>query len=152
MPKYGIRVKDIMEKKFLVIKPTHSIQKVAKIMHENHRSGVLILDDLGCPIGIVTLKDMVYKGLVKGIDPKTTKISVIMSKNLISIEPDEDLSKAVKKMREWRIRRLPVVKNKKLVGYITESELSKLSPNLLETMIEKLKVLEPSFRLKVKRG
>ncbi len=52
-----------------------------------------------------------------------TKISRVMSKNLVTISPDALLEEAATLMRDNRIGFLPVVDGEKLVGIITESDI-----------------------------
>ena len=121
----------------------------AKILKKNKWSGLIVVDETKSPIGLVTLKDLVYKSLLRGLDPKTTKVSVIMSKEIITVGPDDDIAKAIKKMRQHNIRRMPVVSKREIVGYISETHLCEIQPEILEILIEKLKVLEPSFKFKL---
>jgi len=149
MVNYGVRVKDVMGTMSGLIMPTDSIQDAAKMMKKNKWSGLVVVDKTMGPIGIITLKDLVYKALTKGMDPKTTKVSVIMSKELVTVGPDEDISSVITKMRQYKIRRMPVVKKRELVGYISETNLCEIQPEILDVLIEKLKVLEPSFKFKL---
>lgn len=146
MTRYGISVRDVMKNNHLLVNPSDSIQKIAELMHKEDTSGAIVIDKTKTPIGVVTLKDLVYKGVMGGHNPKKTKISVLMSKDLVTIEPEEDLGKAVEIMSEHNISRLPVVKNKNLKGCISKTDVSNISPKLMDVLIEKLKVFKPSFK------
>lgn len=52
-----------------------------------------------------------------------TEIEHMMSKNVIGIDPDENLFEAATLMEKYDINRLPVIKNKKLVGIIARKDL-----------------------------
>lgn len=71
-----------------------------------------------------------------------TKISQIMSKDIITISPDALLEEAATLMRDNNVSFLPVVDNDKLVGIITES-------NIFDAFIELLGFREHGTRLTV---
>ncbi len=50
-----------------------------------------------------------------------------MSKEVISIDPDDSMQLAVNLMKEHDIRLLPVMKDKKLVGVLSDGDLKKAS-------------------------
>jgi acetoin utilization protein AcuB len=50
-----------------------------------------------------------------------------MSKQVISVDPDDAMQQAVKLMKEHDIRLLPVMKGKKLVGVLSDGDLKKAS-------------------------
>ena len=55
-----------------------------------------------------------------------------MSKNVVTIEQEENIDFAAREMRENKIKRLPVVKNSKLVGIVTATDLIANSDELNE--------------------
>jgi len=71
-----------------------------------------------------------------------TKISMIMTKNPITISPNALLEEAAILMRDNSIGFLPVVENDKLVGIITESDI-------FDSFIELLGFREPGTRLTI---
>ncbi|NLU53133.1 MAG: CBS domain-containing protein [Clostridiaceae bacterium] len=71
-----------------------------------------------------------------------TKISQIMSKNLITISPNALLEEAATLMRDNGVSFLPVVENDKLVGIITESDI-------FDSFIELLGFREHGTRLTI---
>ncbi len=54
------------------------------------------------------------------------KAREIMTKDLITIEPDTNIPEIVRKMSENGISGLPVVEGDKIVGMVTESDIMKL--------------------------
>jgi len=60
----------------------------------------------------------------------------IMTKKIITIEVNDNLSDAVCMMEEFRIRQLPVVEGKQLVGIITDRDLRKAQvSNVIEPQV-----------------
>jgi CBS domain-containing protein len=83
------------------------------------------------PVGIVTERDLVRKGIIGRLDVHSS-IEKVMSSPLITISKNTTLSEATKLMIEKEIRRLPVVENGKLVGIITATDVLNISPRAFE--------------------
>ena len=76
-------------------------------------------------VGIVTDRDIVVRGIAAGMDPKTQRVSKVMSAGPVTVGPDEDVMDAEKKMADRQIRRLPVVESGKLVGIIVTAQIAR---------------------------
>ncbi len=113
-------VKDIMTKNVISIGVHNSVFEAAELMSSN-QVGCLVIMDGEVPIGIVTERDIVRRVVAKKI-PLDTKISEIMSKSLITIDPDASLKEAARLMSSNKIRRLPVLKQNRLVGIAVASD------------------------------
>lgn len=104
-------VKDIMTKDVVSIDVNNSIFDAAELMSSN-QLGCLVVMDGELPVGIVTERDMVRRVVAKKL-PLNVKISEIMSKSLITIDPDTSLKETARVMSTNKIRRLPVLKKDK---------------------------------------
>lgn len=51
----------------------------------------------------------------------------IMTANVHSVREDDDLKKALKLIRQHKIRHLPVVRGKKVIGIISSTDLNRLT-------------------------
>jgi CBS domain-containing protein len=74
--------------------------------------------------GIVTERDLVRRVMAQK-KPFDTKVSMVMSDPLITIEEDCSLRDAARKMVKNKIRRLPVTKKNVLVGIIATSDFAR---------------------------
>ena len=82
-------------------------------------------------------------------------VSTIMTSELITVTPEDNLAKVYKIFRTNRIHHLPVVVGKKLVGILTTYDLFKLEKSLKEygdiivkdVMTTKLATLEPNAKV-----
>jgi signal-transduction protein with cAMP-binding, CBS, and nucleotidyltransferase domain len=70
---------------------------------------------------MITERDLVRRILAKKL-PYDVKVSEIMTKKLITVDPDMSLKEAARLMSTNKIRRLPVVKENKLVGIVVASD------------------------------
>ena len=113
-----LRVSDIMVKDVVTAKENDKIRDVAIRMYEKKIGSVVVVDDEGKPIGIVTERDMVYV-VARALAPDTP-VWMVMTENPIVINENALVTEAMEKMRVQNIRHLPVVNAEgKLVGMIS---------------------------------
>ena len=93
---------------------------------------LLVTDSDGDCVGIVTERDFIERVICTHKNPETTKVSEIMSSDIITIHALDRIEKAANIMIENRIKKLPVVINNKIMGIITVTDLSKVIPELMK--------------------
>jgi len=120
-----MKVKDVMHRA-IVTEGNISLRDAAKIMSERH-IGCLIIIKKDKIAGIVTERD-----ILRNLNKLGSKLSKIMSTNVVTIDEDESLDNAAILMDRYRIKRLPVIKNNRLVGIITVTDLIAHSEELGE--------------------
>ncbi len=112
-----MQVKELMKEPYIIEKDI-SLEETARIMSEK-RIGSLLFVFKGKAKGIITESDLVRNF------GKRRKISQVMSKNIISMGPDETIEDALKIMKENKIKRLPIVdSSKQLVGIISLTDIA----------------------------
>lgn len=116
-------VKDLMTKGIITIDTHKTVLDAAMLMSEK-MIGCLVVTDGEVPVGIVTERDFVRRVVAKNLS-LDIKISEIMSKPLITIDPDSSLREAARLMLKNKIRRLPVAKENKLIGIIVASDFAR---------------------------
>ncbi len=113
-----MKVKDLMTKKVLVLKPYDTFEDAARLFVENKIDGAPVVDKDEKLISIITKTD-----LMKAIINKSkmnTKIEALELKKVITINSEMDIEDALK----YKIGRLLVAdKNNKVVGIITHTDL-----------------------------
>lgn len=145
----SIKVGDIMTTNVIAAKPSDTITHVAKLMYDNRIEAVVIIrdDKNKNRSGIVTSKDIIYKIVAKGKNPKDVKIKDIMTGGIVTICPNNTIEDAAKLMRKYDIRRLPVINEKKeIIGIITESDIVRISPELYVLISEGARIRDYSYR------
>lgn len=123
-----MRVKDIMTTNVIAVSPTAKVRDVLEMMIRYKHLGYPVVDGERV-VGIITLEDILRSNPDEDVEK-------VMSRNVISIEPEKSAFEAFKIMSELRIGRLPVVSNGKLVGIVTRSDLMKT-----KEVLEALEVL-----------
>ena len=121
------KVRNILQAKSKIIfsvSPDSSVYNALEVMFEKNVSALLVLENEK-PVGIFTERDYARNVALKGKNSRDTKMSEIMTKNLITIDPDYKIDDAMRLMTEKFIRHLPVIENDKLIGVISIGDLVK---------------------------
>jgi CBS domain-containing protein len=113
-------VKEIMTKNVVTIDVNKSVFEAAQLM-ALQGLGCLIVMDKVLPVGIITERDIVRRVVAKQSSPDVN-VSEVMTKTLITVDPDTSLKDAARVMSTNKIRRLPILKNNKLVGIVVSSD------------------------------
>jgi CBS domain-containing protein len=121
-------ISDIMRKKLITIEESASVQEAAKKMMDKNLSSLVVIDENGRPIGLVTERDLVRKVCIQ--DAYTSKIinKEIMSSPLITIESRSSPSEAIDTMLQNNVRHLLVVdisNADKPVGIVTPLDFTR---------------------------
>lgn len=120
------KINAYMSKNVIIGKPEDTIQEIAQRMTKHNIGSVIIKDADNSLAGIVTERDMVRKIVSKGIDPSKTKIEKIMTKDVITGDPDMTVVKVATLMNHHDIKKLPLVQDGKLIGITTQTDILKI--------------------------
>ena len=100
-----------------------TVVKAAEAMKENSVESVIIVDERGAPVGILTEKDILYRVVAEGRNPAETRLTEVASKPLITVSPEITVGQAISLMLSHDIRRVPVVEKGRLVGVVVMREV-----------------------------
>lgn len=133
---YNLSVKQLMNDHLWdipVIEQNEDIINILNILSARHHIWVINTKKKQELVGVITEHDMLATLSPKNFSPYVFGVPDIrslqhdtirtaedlMSKKIITCEPDEKVIDILKRMKKFQLRRLPVVKNKKLIGEIT---------------------------------
>jgi len=105
-----------------VIEPGWSVRTAAERMTERNIGAVAVVDQ-GTLAGVFSERDIMSRVVAKGLNPDSTEVSDVMSRELVVAAPSEHVDTAIQKMHAIGSRHLPVVDNGKLVGMISIRDL-----------------------------
>jgi CBS domain-containing protein len=117
-----LRVREAMRTNVVIVDEAVSVAEASMGMRKKGE-GCAIISRQGRPFGIVTERDVTWKVAGKGLDPKNVKVAEIMSRPLITIDPNADLIEAAKIMKQHKIRRLAVIKEGSLYGVLKAADI-----------------------------
>ncbi len=117
----SILVQDIMARALITVNLSTTALQIAKMMQQGGIGAILVKEN-DHPVGIVTDRDFATKVTANDL-PFDTAAQKIMSSPLITINHNEPISAAAKRMTEKKIRKLAVTDNGEIVGLITSTDL-----------------------------
>ena len=112
-------VKDVMTKDVHILNPENTVQETLKTMFSEKHMGYPVTDN-GKLVGIITFDD------ISKIpeNERDMLIKDIMTRKLITSDPNEDLVETIGKLNKNRIGRVPVVRNGELVGIVSKTDIT----------------------------
>jgi CBS domain-containing protein len=130
-------IKDIMTRGVETVSPQTTLQEAAARM-KTLDVGPLPVCDGDRIEGMVTDRDIVVRGIAEGRDPRTTRVSDVMTRDVVTCSESDDVKVAARTMKEKQIRRLLVVDDKlKVSGIVSLGDVAvegddKMSGDVLE--------------------
>ena len=138
-----MKVKEVMITDIITVKKDSTYKEVAMVITDNNISGVLVIDDAGKLIGVVSEKDLFrvlypyYQSFYENpelyvdLEKREDKINEVynhpiekfMTKQLVTISPEAPIMEAGALMLAKKVHRLPVVDKDKLVGLVTRESI-----------------------------
>jgi CBS domain-containing protein len=102
-----------------------TLLEAAKAMRDED-AGVIPVVDGDRLVGVVTDRDIVVRAIADGKDPGSTKVGEIASKDLITVDPQQELAEALRLMAQYQVRRLPVVEEDgRLAGIVAQADIAR---------------------------
>ena len=144
MSEIGLRtrmlVKDIMSSPVVTTDQEVPSNKIAKLMNENKFGCVIVTNKDGKALGIITERDLVVRVLAKNQKPEDVTAKDVMTAPLATIEPDETISDAARRMSRLDVRRLGVIYRGDLIGLISSKDILGVMPELVEIIQERTRI------------
>ena len=101
------------------------IADAARLLTERRIGALLVDDEDGKLVGILSERDIVRGLGPHGADLHDVKVSDLMTRDLIRCSADDSVNEAMAMMTDRRIRHLPVFEGEELVGFISIGDLVK---------------------------
>lgn len=134
------QIRDIMSKKLETIQTSDSAKDAAKKMLDKNVSSLVIVDESGNSIGIITERDITRGVCTHDVLSKEFLIQHLMSSPLTTIDSNSSVEMAANLMLQSKVRHLIVKDGNKTVGIVTTS-------NFIDYLNEKLDPMHPEARV-----
>jgi signal-transduction protein with cAMP-binding, CBS, and nucleotidyltransferase domain len=118
-------VKEVMTPNIVTINPTDKAKNAAISMRDKDVSSLIVLDDYGQPVGIVTESDLVREVCTQDASSNDFIIDHIMSSPVATIDPNSSVETAANIMLENKVRHLVVKEENRIIGIITSGDFIK---------------------------
>jgi len=102
---------------------TESLADAAQRMKDEDVGSLPVVEDDRL-VGIVTDRDIVVRAVAERVDPQSVKVGDVASRELVVVEPEQDLDEALALMASHQVRRLPVVEEGQLVGMLAQADVA----------------------------
>ena len=120
----GKSISELMTRDPRTVTTDSTVAEAARTMRDVD-AGVIPIVEGERLVGVVTDRDIAVRVVAEGKDPQTTKVTEVASKDLVTIDPQQDLDEALRLMAQHQVRRLPVVEEDgKLIGIVAQADVA----------------------------
>ncbi len=120
------RVSEIMTKSPVTCHLHTPVTSVARLMADYRISSVIVVNDEGCPVGLITEKDLVHKVLTRpSWQAENLTADLVMDEKLVKIQMDDFYNQALLAVVKHQVKHLVVMDGDKLAGILTLRDLIK---------------------------
>ena len=117
-------VKAVMTTTVVYLPSETTIAEVARTMREQDIGDVVVADGPSLA-GMVTDRDLVVRAVAEGKDPEATTVGEVMTRELVTVRPEDTIQQAALLMRDRAVRRLLVCDDDQgLVGVVSIGDLA----------------------------
>jgi len=119
-----IKVKQVMKPDVDVVDGMMTVYEVLNTMkHKQNKSIIVQRRDEYDEYGIVLLNDIATEVLGKDRSPERVNVYEIMTKPVVSVDPEMDIRYCARLFKRLGLSRAPVMENRKVVGMVSLTDL-----------------------------
>lgn len=121
----GQSIRDVMTSEPRTIDAGQSVAYAAKMMRDEDVGLAPIVEDDKL-IGMLTDRDIAIRVVAEGRDPDEVTVGEVASRQVVTVDPQQDLHEALRIMAKHQVRRLPVVEEDgRLVGIVAQADVAR---------------------------
>ena len=108
----------------ITVGPDQSLREVVDLLAEHNIGVLIVVDEPGRPIGIISERDIIREAArTKAALDQT--VSRVMTEDLITASPEDDLETVLQTMTTRRFRHLPIMDQDRLIGVVSIGDVVK---------------------------
>ncbi|MFO7953860.1 CBS domain-containing protein [Thioalkalivibrio sp.] len=119
-----VRVRDVMKTEVTIVDGMLTVREALESLRDIHTKSILVEkrheDD---EYGIVLLSDIAKHVLARDRSPDRVNVYEVMSKPVVSVDPDMDIRYCARMFERFGLARAPVIENRKVVGLISYTDM-----------------------------
>ncbi len=104
------------------ISPSATVFEAIRLMSEKNIGALPVLEGESLA-GIVSERDYMSKVMLKGRSSKETTVGEIMTRGVVTVEPQQSVSECMDIITQHRVRHLPVMEQGRLIGVVSIGDL-----------------------------
>ncbi len=104
-----MKVQDVMTRDVQTCRPETNLAPVAMTMYHFDCGTIPVVDDEGRVVGMITDRDICIALATKHQNAWDVQVRDVISWKVYACSPDDDITTALRVMRQERVRRLPVI-------------------------------------------
>ncbi len=133
-------VQDILEQKGRLVHTIDAGKTVLDAIGElaNKGIGALVVVRDGKPVGLFSERDYTCKVILTGKRSENTPVGDVMTRELVVVGPETEVSECMALITEKRIRHLPVLDHGELMGLVSIGDIVKDIISEQQVVIEQL--------------
>ena len=117
-------IREVMTSKLCSIDTDKSVAYAAKMMRDED-VGIAPIVEGERLVGVLTDRDIAVRVVAEGRDPEQVKVTEVASRDVVTLDPQQDLDEALRLMARHQVRRLPVVEEDgRLVGVLAQADVA----------------------------
>jgi CBS domain-containing protein len=123
--------------KVITIRPEQTIREAIALLSQHNIGALIAMDEAGQPVGILSERD-ITRAIAKNEHIFDQPLAEVMTKNVITGVPQDDLRVVAGTMTERRFRHLPIMDKGQLIGIISIGDVVKAQRDQYEGEIDTL--------------
>ena len=112
----------ILEQRPLVMSQKATVKEACVAMRDSGAGSVLVTDEAGRLSGIFTGRDAVSRVLAEGRPAAATALGDVMTRNPMTLKPEETAIDALRLMWDGGFRHVPLVRDGKVLGVVSRGD------------------------------
>lgn len=121
----------------ITIQPEQSLKEAAVLLAKHNIGALVVVDEAGQPVGIISERDIIREAARReGVFSQP--VSQVMTRDVMTGLPQDDLRSVTHTMTENRFRHLPIMDQGKLVGIISLADAVKAQRDQYKGEVETL--------------
>ena len=122
----------------VTIQPQRSLKEAVRLLERHNIGALVVVNESEMPIGIISERDIVRQAVRDDRDLLTRPVSAVMTRNVVTGSPQDDLQSVVRTMTEKHFRHLPIMDQGRLAGIISIGDVVKAQITEYQGEIETL--------------
>jgi CBS domain-containing protein len=124
MEQWIMRIKEAATLNVTACSPDTDLAAAAKIMWDGDCGAVPVVNDERRIVGLITDRDICIAAATRAASPANIRVGDVMSAEVHTCRPHDDVRSALKTMRDQKVRRVPVVdEQQRLIGIVSLNDL-----------------------------